>query len=54
MIGTIATGLMGLAPDAQSSTVETLPRLSVAAKWAKVARVPLLRNEITIEHRGDR
>jgi len=45
VIGTIATGLMGLAPDAQSSTVETLPRLGDSVRWAKLTRVPLLRNE---------
>ena len=45
---------MGLTPDAPKSTVETLPRLGEALKWAKLTRVPLLRNEIAIEHRGIR
>jgi hypothetical protein len=52
VVGAVATGLMGLAPDASKSTIETLPRLSASLKWAKLVRVPVMRNEITIEHRG--
>ena len=54
VIGAVATGLMGLTPDGPKSTVETLPRLAEALKWAKLAHVPVLRNEIVIEHRGIR
>jgi hypothetical protein len=54
VIGAVATGLMGIAPDGPKSTVETLPRLAEALKWAKLAHVPVLRNEIVIEHRGIR
>ena len=49
-----ATGLLGLTPDAPKSTVETLPRLGESLQWAKLSHVPLLRNEIAIEHRGIR
>jgi hypothetical protein len=52
VIGSVATGLMGLAPDARKSTIETLPRLSSPLKWAKLTKVPVLRNEIAIEHHG--
>jgi hypothetical protein len=54
VIGAVATGLMGLNPDAPKTTVETLPRLGEALKWAKLLHVPVLRNEISIEHRGIR
>ena len=52
VVGAVATGLMGLAPDASKATIETLPRLSESLKWAKLAHLPVMRNEITIEHRG--
>ena len=52
VVGAVSTGLMGLAPDASKSTIETLPRLSESLKWAKLVHVPVMRNEITIEHRG--
>jgi hypothetical protein len=52
VIGAVATGLMGLTPDASKSTIETLPRLSQSLKWAKLVHVPVMRNEITVEHRG--
>src|SRR5205823_2739328 len=53
-IGAVASGLMGLTPDARRSTVESFPRLGEALKWAKLLHVPVLRNEIAIEHRGGR
>ena len=42
VIGAVATGLMGITPDGPKSTVETLPRLGEALKWAKLAHVPVL------------
>jgi hypothetical protein len=42
---------MGLTPNAPQSTVETMPRLGEGLQWAKLAHVPVLRNEIAIEHR---
>jgi hypothetical protein len=51
-VGAVATGLMGIAPDATRSTVETLPRLPRPLGWAKLRRVPVGQNEITVEHRG--
>lgn len=52
VVGAIATGLAGISPDAARSTLQTFPRLSESLRWMKLARVPLMRNEITIEHRG--
>ena len=54
VIGSVGSGLMGLAPNAPTATVESFPRLGEALKWAKLSRVPVLRNEIAIEHRGIR
>lgn len=52
VVGAIATGLAGLMPDAAHSTLASLPRLSNALEWVKLSRVPVLKNEVTIEHRG--
>ena len=52
VVGAVATGLMGVAPDASKSTIATLPRLPESLKWAKLTRVPVMRNEIAVEHRG--
>jgi len=52
VVGAVATGLMGLTPDAPRQTIGTLPRLSDSLKWAKLAHVPVMHNEITVEHRG--
>jgi hypothetical protein len=52
VVGAVATGLMGLQPDAPKSSIQTFPRLTDSLKWAKLVRVPVLRNEITVEHRG--
>jgi len=52
VVGAVATGLMGIAPDAPNSKVETLPRLPDSLSWARLSRVPVLKNDITVEHRG--
>lgn len=52
VVGAIATGLAGLVPDAPQSTIESFPRLSEALHWVRLSRVPVLRNEISLEHRG--
>jgi hypothetical protein len=54
VIGAVASGLMGLTPNAPASTIESLPRLGGTLEWAKLARVPVMRNEISIEHRGNK
>lgn len=50
-IGSIGTGLMGIAPDAQRAAVETLPRLPKDVQWVKMAKVPVGGNQIAVEHR---
>jgi len=52
VVGAVATGLMGIAPDAPNSRLETLPRLPESLQWARLSRVPVLKNEITVAHRG--
>jgi hypothetical protein len=51
-VGAVATGLAGISPDASLNTLETLPRLPQAVSWAKLDRVPVLRNEVAVTHRG--
>ncbi len=51
VVGAVANGLMGLSADAPRSTVATFPRLPATLEWAKLSHVPVLRNEITVEHR---
>ena len=53
-IGSIGTGLAGIDPDADRSTVETLPRLPKTVEWVRLANVPVGGNQITVEHRGNR
>ena len=35
-----------------NQTLGTLPRLPNEVQWVKLAHVPVLRNEITVQHRG--
>jgi len=48
--GAIASGLMGLAPDAPHRTLETIPRLTEG--WVRMSYIPICYNEIAVEHRG--
>ena len=52
VIGAVAGGMMGISPDAPHQTLETLPRLPKEVQWVKLAHVPVLQNEITVQHRG--
>lgn len=54
VIGTVAAGLMGIAPDRPASIVATRPRLTPALEWARLAHVPVGPNILTVEHRGAR
>lgn len=51
VVGAAATGLLGISPDAAHNVLETLPRLPRAVSWAKVQRLPVLKNEIAVTHR---
>jgi hypothetical protein len=53
-LGAIAAGAMGIDPDVPNRVVETLPRLANEIEWARLSRMPVGPNEITIEHRGTR
>ncbi len=52
VVGAAATGLAGISPDARQHTVETLSRLPKTVEWVKLVRVPVLENEVTVQHRG--
>lgn len=52
VVGATATGLAGISPDARSNSVETLSHLTKGAQWLKLRHLPVLRNEIAVEHRG--
>ena len=51
-VGAAATGLMGISPDAPRGRLETLPRLPKALEWVKWSRVPVLQNQVAVQHRG--
>jgi hypothetical protein len=50
--GTVATGLMGLTPDAQANRIDTLSRLPKSVESVGLSRVPILRNAVAVRHRG--
>ena len=52
VVGAIASGLMGISPDVPRGHIETLPRLTGELKIARLNRIPIAQNEITVEHQG--
>jgi hypothetical protein len=52
VVGATATGLLGVSPDALNHQLETLPRLPESVSWAKLERLPVLQNEISVAHQG--
>jgi hypothetical protein len=52
VVGAVASGLMGVAPDAPRQTIETLPRLTAQTAWARMSSLPFFLNNLSIEHRG--
>ena len=54
VIGAVAGGLMGIAPNRPAALVATRPRLTPALEWARLAHVPAGPNILTVEHRGAR
>jgi alpha-galactosidase len=52
LIGAIATGTMGIRPDAPARTVATRSRLTAETGWAELAGVPVLGNVIDVRHDG--
>jgi len=53
MLGSVATGMMGISPDARCSMISTVPRLIDEKEWVKIQNVPVLENEISVCHRGN-
>ncbi len=51
-VGAMAAGTMGIAPDASSRVVSTMPRLTKETSWAAMKLVPVLDNEISVRHGG--
>jgi len=52
IVGTIATGMLGLAPDATTSTLKTRPRLVAQTDWVEMTDLPILANRIQVRHTG--
>jgi len=50
-IGAVATGLMGICPDAATNTIGTCPGL-VGTDWAGLCYVPILGGEVSVHHEG--
>jgi hypothetical protein len=50
--GAVATGLMGLAPDARSRTLETRSALTAATVWAALKGVPVFDAVVDVRHDG--
>ncbi len=51
-VGAVATGLVGIKPNASRLRLETFPRLPKDVDWVKLSRVPVLKNEVAVRHRG--
>ncbi len=52
VVGAVATGLMGVSPDARTRTVETRSRLTAATDWAELRSLPVFDALIGIRHDG--
>jgi tetratricopeptide (TPR) repeat protein len=50
VVGAIAEGLMGIAPDARTLAVETLARLPQGLEWVELENVPVFGNTISVRH----
>ena len=52
LIGAVATGTMGIEPDAAGRTVVTRSRLTAATEWAELVSVPVFGNAVDVRHEG--
>jgi hypothetical protein len=52
VVGSIATGLMGIEPDARTYSLTTVPRLTDSTAWVELSNVPVLQNGISLRHDG--
>lgn len=53
VIGSTATGMIGISPDARHNMISTIPRLTKDIKWVTIQNVPVFGNEISVYHRGN-
>jgi hypothetical protein len=54
VIGAVATGLMGVTPDARTRTVETRSGLTAATAWAELRNLPVFDGLVDVRHEGRR
>jgi hypothetical protein len=54
VIGAVATGLMGIKPDARTQTIETRSGLTGATAWAELRGLPVFEGVIHVRHDGRR
>ena len=54
LIGAVATGLMGVEPDARTRTVATRSRLTDKTEWAELRNIPVFDGVVDIRHDGRR
>lgn len=54
LIGAVATGLMGIKPDARTRTVETRSGLTPQTEWAELRSVPVFEGRVDVRHDGRR
>jgi hypothetical protein len=49
-IGSVVTGMFGIAPDARTRTLCTCSRLTDATQWAQLSALPCLGNVVDVRH----
>lgn len=54
LVGAVATGLMGIEPDARTRTISTRSRLTVDTPWAELRNVPVFDGVVQVRHEGRR
>jgi hypothetical protein len=52
VIGAVATGLLGIRPDARERLVVTRSGLTAATEWAELRNVPVFGSAVAVRHRG--
>jgi hypothetical protein len=52
LVGAIATGTMGIEPEAGGRAVATRSRLTAETAWAELVHVPVFGNDIGVRHEG--
>jgi hypothetical protein len=54
LVGAVATGLIGIEPDARTRTVSTRSRLTENTAWAELRNVPVFDGSVEVRHEGRR